>query len=101
MKIFLDDVRETPKGYTRTYTVEETINIIKENNGNIEIVSLDNDLGIGYEEGRKVLDWIEENDILPFNILLHTMNPVARNLMKVITKRIYNKWDTQKKLVIL
>lgn len=94
MKIYLDDERTTPEGFIRTYLVEETIELIKRNNGYIEAVSLDNDLGMGLQEGRKVLEWIEKeafhNTLLPIpEIIIHTANPVARDQMM---KSRYNAW---------
>lgn len=61
--IYLDDVRQTPTSENydviRTYTVEETIAAIEQNDGNIAILSLDNDLGLPLE-GYKVAEWLEE-----------------------------------------
>ena len=100
MKIFLDDVRETPEGYERTYTVKETIEwIIKAQTEDfkIEVLSLDNDLGEGLEEGYKVLDWLEEKAfgelffIIPMDIKIHSANPVARRRMQSVIDRLYNK----------
>lgn len=78
--IYLDDERKTPKGYNyRARTVEEVIGLIKK--GNVEFISLDNDLGAEYTEGKKVAQWIEENylmDRIPFiDFAPHTNNPVA------------------------
>ena len=94
MRIYLDDQRTTPPGWHRTYTVEETIQCIKDNEGNIEAISLDNDLGSGLEEGRKVMDWIEEqafnNTLKPIlHLLIHTDNPSAEDAMM---KARYNAW---------
>lgn len=94
MMIYLDDIRETPEGYVRTYTVEQTIELIENFNGNIEKLSLDNDLGIGFKEGREVMKWIEEkafnNELLPIpHIIIHSGNPVAQDEM--MTAR-YNAW---------
>ena len=60
MKIYMDDARDTPPGWTRTYTIEETIEILKTRQ--VEFLSLDNDLGSEdpKTEGWHVLDWIEE-----------------------------------------
>jgi len=58
MKVFLDDCRETPEGWYRVFTVEETINAL--NSKLVTHLSLDNDLGDGFKEGYKVLDWFEE-----------------------------------------
>lgn len=78
--VYLDDVRPLPSNYdVLIRTVEETVELIKQ--GNVEKVSLDNDLGIGYTEGKKVAQWIE-NEYLQGNIPFidfhpHTSNPVA------------------------
>jgi len=58
MKVYMDDLRETPREWTRTYTVEETIDLLKTRQ--VTFLSLDNDLGEGQQEGYKVLDWLEE-----------------------------------------
>lgn len=54
----MDDARETPMGWDRTYTVAETIAALKTRT--VTHLSLDNDLGWGQEEGYKVMDWLEE-----------------------------------------
>ena len=57
----------------------------------IEIISLDNDLGEGLEEGYKVLDWLESLLIpVEFGIHIHTSNSVARERMRAIIER--NGW---------
>lgn len=87
MKIYLDDIRDAPEGWTRTYFVEETIELLKENSGKVGVISLDNDLGQGYVEGRKVIDWLEEQahlgnfDVIPKRILIHSSNTVAVDYM--------------------
>jgi len=58
MKIYMDDARETPNGWTRTYTVAETIAALL--TCKVTHLSLDNDLGEDELEGYKVLDWLEE-----------------------------------------
>jgi hypothetical protein len=58
MRIYMDDARDTPTGWERTYTVEETI--AKLETRQVTHLSLDNDLGEGMQEGYKVLDWLEE-----------------------------------------
>lgn len=54
----MDDLRETPHGWSRTYTVEQTIEILRTRT--VTHLSLDNDLGEGQAEGYHVLDWLEE-----------------------------------------
>jgi len=89
MKIYLDDVRDTPKGWTRTYTVKETIGHLMY--GKVTELSLDHDLGATDPDntGYNVLKWMEEKMHLtgddwfvPAAIFLHTDNPVGRERMK-------------------
>lgn len=58
MKIYMDDARETPPGWHRTYTVAETIEQLLTRK--VTHLSLDNDLGENEPEGYKVVDWLEE-----------------------------------------
>jgi hypothetical protein len=58
MKIYMDDARDTPLGWQRTFTVEATIQLLETRM--VTHLSLDNDLGEGQPEGYKVLDWLEE-----------------------------------------
>jgi hypothetical protein len=60
MKVFMDDARETPEGWVRTYNIEETKNLLSTRM--VTHLSLDNDLGsINPDtEGYHVLDWLEE-----------------------------------------
>ncbi len=77
MKLYMDDARETPQGWTRTYTVDETIKVLLTRT--VTHLSLDNDLGEGQAEGYKVVDWLEEtiyNDMtfpLP-EVTVHSSN---------------------------
>lgn len=78
--VWLDDERKMPKGYNyHARTVEEVIGLIKK--GKVEFISLDNDLGIGYTEGKKVAQFLEENIILGriplIDFVPHTNNPEA------------------------
>ncbi len=77
MKLYMDDARDTPDGWTRTYTVDETINVLQTRM--VTHLSLDNDLGEDQPEGYKVIDWLEEtvyNDItfpMP-EVYIHSSN---------------------------
>lgn len=115
MKLWMDDTRPAPPGYTRVYDVDGAINEIirckKETDFlwkqyimgymerelfekcfavfNIEVVSCDNDLGEGVPEGYKLLDWLEATGHnVPIRI--HSANPVARARMKAIIQK--NGW---------
>lgn len=60
MRVYLDDERPTPEGWTRAYTAQEAINFLE--TGIVTHLSLDHDLGpeeagTGYD----VCKWVEEN----------------------------------------
>ena len=79
MKVYLDDERQTPEGWTRTHTVAETIELLE--TGEVTELSLDNDLGENQLEGFRVLDWLEEQVYLHQTIqipitTIHSANPV-------------------------
>lgn len=118
MKVFLDDVRETPDGWWRTYTVGQTIQMLEK--GGIDEVSLDHDLGelgrgcntsLGLtrdEDGNDVLLWIENKvytdpTYIPPLINIHSDNGSGREKMeasmKSIAKRFeYNLQDVAEKM---
>ena len=100
ISIFLDDLRQTPKGFERTYTVPETIELIQdcqEKHIEINVLSLDNDLGDGEAEGYTILDWMEEQFFedesfqLPNKIVVHSDNAAARERMEMVIARLYGE----------
>ena len=94
MKIYLDDLREAPKGYIRTHSVNETIKLIEElekANTPIELLDLDHDLGDYASDGGdaiKLLDWLVERNTL-YPIKIHTMNGVGRDNMQRMINRFW------------
>jgi hypothetical protein len=85
MKVFLDDLRDTPEGWTRTYTVEETIELLKTRT--VSELSLDNDLGEGQPEGYIVADALEEivylDETFPIPIItVHSSNAARVEYMQ-------------------
>ena len=96
IKIWVDDMREAPPGWIRCYSVNETIDKIKfYGQDEIACISLDNDAGIYYYQGKdyiNILNWIEEVYGRNWNrpIHLHTMNPVGRANMETIIR--HNHW---------
>lgn len=119
MKLWLDDIRPAPEGYTRAYFVDEAINKIISCNKEIDFltmdyilgyidrasfekyskvftieeISCDNDLGEGNAEGYKLLDWLEATG-RNIPICIHSANPVARQRMQAIIQR--NGWTEVK-----
>lgn len=91
MKVFMDDERQTPEGFdVRTFTVPETIEKLK--TGQVEVLSLDHDLGTD-QDGTTLVNWLEEEVFhgrvpLP-KIIIHTANPVARTRMLQVAMRLW------------
>jgi hypothetical protein len=90
MKVWLDDVREAPSGWTHVFTPEEAIELLS--SGEVEEISLDHDLGLATPEsertGYDVLLWLEEavatgtwTQALPV-IHIHSANSVGRRRME-------------------
>jgi len=89
MKVYLDDIRDTPKGWVRTFTVADTIKLLQ--TGHVTELSLDHDLGDAdpHHTGYDVLLWIEnhlrlinDDHFVPNVIFLHTQNPVGKQRME-------------------
>lgn len=85
MKVFLDDERVTPEGWTRVYWPHEAIRLLE--SGVVEEISLDHDLGDDARgTGYDVILWIEEAVALrgfrPPKIYIHSANSSAREKME-------------------
>ncbi|WOE81994.1 cyclic-phosphate processing receiver domain-containing protein [Pseudomonas protegens] len=85
MKIYLDDERQTPQGWIRTYWPDEVIALLKA--GGVEEISLDHDLGDDLRgTGYDVILWIEEavalNGFRPPRIHIHSANASAVEKMR-------------------
>ncbi|MHA1409701.1 MAG: cyclic-phosphate processing receiver domain-containing protein [Candidatus Odinarchaeia archaeon] len=83
MKLYLDDLRKAPKGWIPVRNYRDAIQLLKE--FEIEIISLDHDLGELEPSGAAVVNWIEEQvfkyDFEPPKMVVHSMNPVGRDSM--------------------
>ena len=85
VKVYLDDERETPSGWTRVYWPDEAIALLE--TGEVTEISLDHDLGdddrgTGYD----VVVWLEEavatRGFVPPAMRVHSANPAARLRME-------------------
>ena len=91
MKVYLDDVRETPEGWIRCFWPDEVIALLEA--GGVTELSLDHDLGDDERgTGYDVVTWIEEAVVLrgfkaPI-IHVHSANPVAQQKMNAAIKSI-------------
>jgi hypothetical protein len=86
MKLWLDDVRPAPDGWTWVKDAHEAIALLAR--GEVEIASLDHDLGDDPWTGYYVLCWVERvmgdgqwYGPLP-RFLVHSSNPVGRSKME-------------------
>ena len=95
MKIWLDDVRPAPEGYTLCKTVNSAkyrIEISESWGESIDLISVDHDAGDYAQHGGdyiKLLDWLEETG-RNYPIHIHSMNPVGAANMRAIIER--NGW---------
>ena len=94
MKVYLDDERKVPIGWTLAKTATNAICLLL--NFQVTDISLDHDLGID-ETGYDVLEWIEKmvylENYIPPKIHIHTANPSARVKMELAKKSIERKID--------
>lgn len=86
MKVYLDDERATPVGWTRLYWPDEAIDLLL--TGTVEVISLDHDLGDDQRgTGYDVVKWIEEQVVtagfVPPIIRVHSANVSARKKMEL------------------
>lgn len=105
MRVWLDDERDptNPEIQARfgahgdevwVTTVEAAILTLEV--GNVESISLDNDLGEGCAEGHKVAEWIEEQAfhgrIPPLDVFVHSANPVRAQDMRAAIVNARRFW---------
>ena len=103
MKLWIDDVRPAPSGFTWAKTVSRAKEIIISNEEllevnlgkstyRIELIDIDHDAGDYVADGGdyiKLLDWLEETG-RNYPIRIHSMNVVGRMNMEAICRR--NGW---------
>jgi len=95
MKIYVDDERKPPRGWTHTDNAKDTKTILC-SGIRVTDISLDHDLGDyeTYGNGYDIIVWIEEMafreqwDRVPDNIHIHTANPVGEAKMRAALENI-------------
>jgi len=89
MKLWLDDVRPEPPGWTRAHSVAEAIAYLSA--GEVTCASLDHDLGDHEADGGdgiNVVDWMAEHGVWPVDgVTVHSANPVGRDRMLATIRR--------------
>lgn len=99
MKIWLDDDRKEPNGWTRAYTVSQAINLLNKNK--VEEISLDYDLLNELEEdergethiptGADVAKWMlikaknNQWSKIPYMIRIHSNTPGIEQLAELVS----------------
>lgn len=87
MKLFVDDIRPCPEGWTVARTFDDALTILRTQGDNIAVLSLDHDLGCFSEaDGRELTGYTLVQNLLGYNIsprliFLHTDNAVGRDNM--------------------
>ena len=77
--VYLDDYRHCPKGFVLARNAEECKLLIDDEE--IDVLSLDYDLGWGNPTGYEVVRHIVEHGVYPRRIYLHTSSVLGRNQM--------------------
>lgn len=89
MKLWVDDLRPAPEGWTWAKTSEVAITALALFMGTektITELSLDHDLGED-DTTLPVVDWMAEHDLWPAIVRVHSMNPVGvANLTRTINR---------------
>lgn len=85
MRVYLDDERATPEGWTRVYWPDEAIALLEA--GGVQEISLDHDLGDDARgTGYDVVLWVEEavatRGFAPPAMRVHSANSSARMKME-------------------
>jgi|GEM_PF-838635 hypothetical protein len=90
ISLYLDDVRPKPEGdnWLLVKTVPELIVLIKVIGDQIDLISLDHDLGEDTPSGYEFINWLEQrvfsgeySDIPELRV--HSANPVGRKKMEI------------------
>jgi hypothetical protein len=93
MKLWIDDVRPTPEGYTGFMTTNAALRAIRLHYKNIELIDLDHDAGDCAKEGGDYINILREMhrltivhkmDFSHIKFRLHSMNPVGVQNMRAI-----------------
>lgn len=83
MNIFLDDIRSCPDHFTAARSYEAFTRLALQNRGNIEIISLDYDLG-EMHNGLDACIFLVQNQIVPKKIVIHSTHCHAEKMYQYL-----------------
>lgn len=99
IKLWIDDCRPTPDGYTGFMTTNAALRFIRQNYNIIDEISLDHDAGLCAKEGGDYINILREMERLSrrhhmdfshIKFYLHSANPVGVQNMRAILEA--NGW---------
>jgi hypothetical protein len=80
MKVYLDDERATPEGWTRVYWPSEAVELLK--SGRVTEISLDHDLGNDERGTGYDVEQVALHGFVPPKMSVHSANVSARTKME-------------------
>ncbi len=104
MKIWLDDLRQPPHGWIRTYNARSTIKLL--DTENVTEISLDHDLGnerivgTGYDVASHIYKRALEGKRVPSICRIHSQNPVGSKQMEMALNRINDFFPLTVRVVV-
>lgn len=99
MRLWLDDERPMPDGYThQAYTAKEAIDLLE--TGKVECISLDHYLGENNGTGYEVACFIErsafEGTLQSMRLKVHSQDPVGKQKIKIALQNAKRAWMEKK-----
>jgi hypothetical protein len=85
MRVFLDDRRPKPAGYTLASAAEQAIRLLKTKK--IGVLSLDYNLGTGRKTGLAVVNYMVHHRIYPRKIVIHSADASGRRKMLNVLRK--------------
>ena len=87
MKIFLDDYRACPDRFELCRSYEEFTRMVMQNKDDIEVISLDYDLG-SIRNGLDACEFLVEKQIKCPKIMIHSDHPNASKMYVYLTENM-------------
>jgi hypothetical protein len=89
VRLYVDDVRRPPIGWALARSLNEAHAFLLEHRDDLEMVSLDYDLGEGQPSGFEVLLMMEREGIWPSHLSFHSSDLGCRERMTEFVRRVH------------